>query len=138
VVRSGKGEGVVTGVQKAKGKATAHLVRFSDNPAAASEAVLLQKEAGGKGRKFHILLEARAAPGEGGGAGPSAAQLQAELAKVKREHSKYTSARIAAELEKAQAAHKAELEKTLQAERERGAAEAGRLRAELAHLKKEE
>jgi hypothetical protein len=86
---------------------------------------------------------------EEGGAGPSNAELQAELASVKREHSKYTSVRIAAELKKAQAAHVAELEKVqaahaaglekaLQAERERGAAEAGHLRAELAQLKKEE
>ena len=62
------------------------------------------------------------------------AQLEAELAATKREHSKYTSARIAAELEKAQAVHAAEL----QAERERSAAEADELRAELAQLKKDE
>jgi hypothetical protein len=56
------------------------------------------------------------------------------MASMKREHSKYTSARIAAELQKAQAAHKAEL----MAERERSAAEAVVLRAELAQLQKEE
>ena len=52
---------------------------------------------------------------------------------MKHEHSKYT----AAELEKAhaaQVAHAAEL----QAERERSAAEADELRAELAQLKKDE
>ena len=60
------------------------------------------------------------------------------MAAMKREHSKYTSARIAAELEKAQAVHAAELQARLQAERERSAAEADELRAELAQLKKDE
>jgi hypothetical protein len=75
----------------------------------------------------------------------SVAALKAELASVKREHAKYTSARIAAELEKAQAAHEAELraeredhERSSAAQVERSAAEAAVLRAELAQLKKEE
>jgi hypothetical protein len=54
---AGKGAGVVTGLRKAKGKSTMVLVRFANNPTAAPEAVLLQKKAGGKGCKFHILLE---------------------------------------------------------------------------------
>ena len=75
--------------------------------------------------------------GEESDAGERIAQLEAELAATKREHSKYTSARIAAELEKAQAAHAAELQAE-RAERERSAAEADALRAELAQLKKDE
>ena len=50
---------------------------------------------------------------------------------MKREHAKYTSARITAELEKAHSEFKAELK----AERERSATEATELRAELAQLK---
>jgi hypothetical protein len=69
------------------------------------------------------------------------AQLEAELAAAKREHSKYTSARIAAELEKVQAAHATELqlerEKAEQAQRDHSA-ETEQLRAELAQLKKDE
>ena len=57
----------------------------------------------------------------------SAAELEDELAASKREHAKYTAARIAAELEKAQAAHAAEL-------KEVHAVHA----AELARLKKDE
>jgi hypothetical protein len=72
----------------------------------------------------------------------SVAELKAELAKTKREHSKYTSARITAELEKAQAAHAMELKEavanSLQVEREHTAREAAALRAELAQLKKQE
>jgi len=51
----GKGEGVVTGLQKAMGKPTMHLIRFDATPTATPEAVLLQKETGGKGRKFYIV-----------------------------------------------------------------------------------
>jgi hypothetical protein len=71
----------------------------------------------------------------------SVAELKAELAKVKRENAKYTGVRLAAELEKAKAAHAAELEEAvqaLQAERERSAAEAAALQAELAQLKKDD
>ena len=71
------------------------------------------------------------------GAGARVAELETELQTVKREHSRYASARIAAELEKAQAAHDAELEEAataLQAERERSAV----MMAELAQLKKDE
>jgi hypothetical protein len=97
----------------------------------------------------------------GGAAGADArvAELEAEMAAAKREHSKYTSARIAVELEKAQAAHAKESEKSLaalvaqvaesekaqaalaaelQAERVSRTTEAGQLRAELAQLKKDE
>jgi hypothetical protein len=74
---------------------------------------------------------------EESGASERVTQLEAELAATKREHSKYTSARIAAELEKAHAAH-AVHPAELQAERERSAAEADELRAELAQLKKDE
>jgi hypothetical protein len=62
-------------------------------------------------------------------------ELEAELALVKREQGEYTSARITAELQKVQAAHAAELEDVVQAERERCAAEAAALRAELTQLK---
>jgi len=82
---------------------------------------------------------------EESGASERVAQLEAELAATKREHSKYTSARIAAELEKAHAAHaartaelRAQMQAQVQAERERSAAEADELRAELAQLKKDE
>jgi hypothetical protein len=175
----GKGEGVVTGLQKAAGKSTMHLIRFDATPTATPEAVLLQKETGGKGRMFYIVSEtgtdvvsmrtgnvAKYAVGQyvqdmgatavsghvvtlvadAGSSGPgtlgirpergtkSAAELEDELAASKREHAKYTAARIATELEKAHAAHAAEL----QAERKRSAAEADELRAELAQLKKDE
>jgi hypothetical protein len=89
------------------------------------------------------------------GEADTADALKAEMASMKREHAKYTSARIAAELEKAQeahAAHETELKAELQAERqerERSDAEAERsaakaraetteLRAALARLKKDE
>jgi hypothetical protein len=55
---------------------------------------------------------------------PTMAALEAEMAAMKREHSKYTSARIAAELEKAQAAHAVELKKVHAVH----AAELGRLK----------
>jgi hypothetical protein len=69
----------------------------------------------------------------------TAEALKVEMTSMKREHAKYTSARIATELEKAQvahaadaervqAAHDAELEKAVQVERG--------LRTELAQLKK--
>jgi hypothetical protein len=68
----------------------------------------------------------------------SVAALKAEMASMKREHSKYTSARIAAELQKAQAAHAAELEEA-QARRSAEVAEAvgalAEAKAELAQLK---
>ena len=64
-------------------------------------------------------------------------ELEEELASLKREHSKYTSAHIAAELKKVQVAHEAELLAERQA-RERSAAEAEELRMELALLKKVE
>jgi hypothetical protein len=75
--------------------------------------------------------------GETDAAADGVAALKAEMASMKREHSKYTSARIAAELEKAHAAHAVHTAE-LQAERERSAAEADELRAELAQLKKDE
>jgi hypothetical protein len=53
----GKGEGMVTGLQKATGKSTMHLILFDTTPTATPEAVLLQKETGGKGRKFYIISE---------------------------------------------------------------------------------
>ena len=52
---TGKGEGVVTGLQKATGRSTMHLIRFDTSPTPV--AVLLQKETGGKGRKFYIVSE---------------------------------------------------------------------------------
>ena len=55
----------------------------------------------------------------------SAAELEDELAASKREHAKYTAARIAAEAEKAQAVHAAGAEKMQAAHA-----------AELARLKK--
>jgi hypothetical protein len=76
------------------------------------------------------------------GEAETAEALKAELASVKREHAKYTTARIAAELEIAQMAHKEELQAERQerersaAQAERSAAEATKLRAELAQLVK--
>jgi hypothetical protein len=79
---------------------------------------------------YSALLEAEAETAEA---------LKEEMTSMKRDHAKYTSARIATELEKAQvshaagaervqAAHDAELEKAVQVERG--------LRTELAQLKK--
>jgi hypothetical protein len=71
------------------------------------------------------------------------AELEAELAVSKREHIKFTSARIVAELEKAHVWLNAELKAERQ-ERERSTASAERnaaeakLRAELTQLKTEE
>ena len=82
----------------------------------------------------------------------SAAELEDELAASKREHAKYTAARIAAELEKAQAVHAAGAEKMQAAhaagaekvqaahaaELKKVAAELEQAVAELARLKKDE
>ena len=76
------------------------------------------------------------------GADARVAELEAELAVSKREHIKFTSARIVAELEKAHVWLNAELKAERQ-ERERSTASAERnaaeakLRAELAQLKTE-
>ena len=51
----GRGTGTVTGVKKAKGRSTQHLIAFGDDTA--PEPVRLQKRGGkeGKGFKFHII-----------------------------------------------------------------------------------
>ena len=54
----GRGEGVVTAVQAALGKPTHHLVEFADDRAAGPQPVLLQKQVGGNGAKFFLMLPA--------------------------------------------------------------------------------
>jgi FtsZ-interacting cell division protein ZipA len=68
------------------------------------------------------------------GEGRRAVELEAEMAAMKREHSKYTSARVAAELQKAQTMHAAELE-AARAEAQAAQTEAAEAKAELALLK---
>jgi hypothetical protein len=55
------GVGTVTGVKKAKGKSTQHLVAFSSNPTAPPVPVLLAKHGKGKGLKFYVMLPIGAA-----------------------------------------------------------------------------
>jgi hypothetical protein len=58
----GKGNGMVTGVRRVKGKPTKHLVAFGSNSAGSSEPVLLQKRTGDRGLKFYLLQEEEEAP----------------------------------------------------------------------------
>jgi hypothetical protein len=130
------GAGLNTGVhaaKKAKKASTALLARQtkrSDD----EQSVEMDNMGGGAGAAAVTMSNPAYEEGEAG----TAEALKAELASVKRDHAKYTSARIAAELEKVQVAHAAELQAELRQERERSAAEATELRAELAQLKKEE
>ena len=58
----GRGEGVVTAVQKELGKPTYHLVDFASDPAAGPLPVLLQKQKDGKGVKFYLIVPPPAPP----------------------------------------------------------------------------
>jgi len=115
------------------------LVELGELPSS-SETTPRANEAG-EGSTVSGVAEHAHGPEELGASELRVVELQAEMASMKREHAKYTSARIVAEREKAQA-HAAEVEaaakalQVSQVERERASEEAATLRAELVQLKK--
>jgi len=130
------GAGLNTGVHAAKQakKASTALLARQTKRSDDEHSVEMDNMGGGAGAAAATMANPAYEEGEA----ETAEALKAELASVKRDHAKYTSARIAAELEKVQVAHAVELQAELRQERERSAAEATELRAELALLKKDE
>ena len=130
------GAGLNTGVHAAKQakKASTALLARQTKRSDDEHSVEMDNMGGGAGAAAATMANPAYEEGEA----ETAEALKAELASVKRDHAKYTSARIAAELEKVQVAHAVELQAERRQERERSAAEATELRAELALLKKDE